>query len=147
MSLIRAYTAGTPTKAAATLFDQLDKALKSDGEDLVQKTKVGAAVCCQACGTACCAHAGLYGGLLRTVISGCGLLACVPHVLRIVLCCSRWSTPAAPNYVRQQQQQHKHPVCVVLSAVGFVCTPPWFAVRIKIVGDHLLVASKACLIA
>jgi hypothetical protein len=47
MSLTRAYTAGTPTKAAAALFDQLDKALKSDGEDLVQKTKVGAAVCCQ----------------------------------------------------------------------------------------------------
>lgn len=39
MSLTRAYTAGTPTKAAAALFDQLDKALKSDGEDLVQKTK------------------------------------------------------------------------------------------------------------
>jgi hypothetical protein len=45
MSLTRVYTAGTPTKAAAALFDQLDKALKSEGEELVQKTKVGAAVC------------------------------------------------------------------------------------------------------
>ncbi|WIA40729.1 hypothetical protein OEZ86_004418 [Tetradesmus obliquus] len=39
MSVTRVNTAGTPAKAAAALFDQLDKALKSDGEDLVQKTK------------------------------------------------------------------------------------------------------------
>eukprot|EP00878_Enallax_costatus_P003979 GHUV01004201.1.p2 GENE.GHUV01004201.1~~GHUV01004201.1.p2 ORF type:complete len:129 (+),score=40.24 GHUV01004201.1:99-485(+) len=39
MSLVRVYTAGTPTKAAEALFDQLDKALKTEGEDLVAKTK------------------------------------------------------------------------------------------------------------
>lgn len=40
MSIVRVYTAGTPTKAADALFDQLDKALKTEGEDLVAKTKV-----------------------------------------------------------------------------------------------------------
>jgi hypothetical protein len=71
MSLTLAYTAGTPTKAAAALFDQLDKALKSEGEELVQKTKVGAAVCCQLVRTVCFSKGRLLvcGCNTRTVLA------------------------------------------------------------------------------
>jgi hypothetical protein len=37
---LNATSAAVTTKAAPALFDQLDKALKSEGEDLVKKTKV-----------------------------------------------------------------------------------------------------------
>ena len=37
-------SAAVTTKAAPALFDQLDKALKIEGEDLVKKTKVSVAI-------------------------------------------------------------------------------------------------------
>jgi hypothetical protein len=117
MSLTRAYTAGTPTKAAAALFDQLDKALKSDGEDLVQKTKVGAAVCCQ--------HVALHAVNKLSTLASCYVdwyaKYCMGDDLGLLLCVQTWPCVAVGGqrllFKHVHQQQHSYRAYVA----GFVC--------------------------
>ena len=65
MSLVRVYTAGTPTKAAEALFDELDKALKTEGEELVAKTKASRTQQLRPAGTGRSSQYSMIGGASR----------------------------------------------------------------------------------